>query len=793
MEKIKMPIIGKKAKLDKRTVMAFALILLLSTPLLATNLPSVNAQTKTKTYAFLSVIPTTAAFGQSVLINSWTTPQPPMIPGTSQGESREGYYYDFVKPDGSTFTKGPNTSDGVGSDWFEYTPDQTGTWKVKFRWAGDNLFEGVESPETTFIVQDTPAPTWPEAPLPEEYWTRPISAANREWYSIGGAWIQSTGRDSPCFNPYSKGPESSHILWKITTGMGGLIGGEFESTAYRSSAPSKIIMHGCAYFAATDGVHCVDVHTGKELWVPAKQMGSGSIFAIPGPVPYIWRISNDRFERFDAFTGQSTKNVTGMPSGSELESLLGSSRWRMNRQWMDSNGILYINVDDALERFIGTLAYDTKVSSTNFYAGVMWHLQRESMNSTKVYLNSYPYANATAVVVEEYEMPLQDLANMAFDTEAGIIFHSSNGGQYTAAIDAETGELLWNIKRDVYFEGQGVAMGGVGSCGATDTMRVYGFDLKTGAQLWESEPADYPWGGFRAYSSGGAYNKFYHLSYDGNIRAYDVNDGTTTWTFSSGTDLTGQTPFGTWPFYNNPAIADEKVYATTAEHSPTLPLKRGDKLYALDANTGTLLWSIMGCNSQLAISDGVLVASDSYMPVMYGFDKGQTAATVTISSKTVTKGSNVLIEGTIIDLSPAQPNTPAVSDESMSAWMEYLHMQQPKPTDTIGVEVKLTATDQDGNSYDIGTTTSDKLGNYAITGIPPNTGLYTINATFEGTKSYYSSEAGTAIFVSETSPTIPNSVAPPPSSDASTTYIVVGALVVVLAVISVMLLFRKHK
>ena len=144
--------------------------------------------------------------------------------------------------------------------------------------------------------------------------------------------------------------------------MGGLIGGNTEPQLTAHQHPQNYNAWK-SILAASDGVHCVDVHTGEELWKPAKSMGSGTMFALPGPTPYIWRIGNNRFERFDAFTGQSTKNVTGMPSGPELIPLLGSSSWRMNRQWMDSNGILYINIDDTLERFIGTLAYDTKVSS----------------------------------------------------------------------------------------------------------------------------------------------------------------------------------------------------------------------------------------------------------------------------------------------------------------------------------------------------------------------------------------------------------------------------------------------
>ncbi len=629
--------------------------------------------------------------------------------------------------------------------------------------------------------------------------------------------MQSTGRDTPCFNPYSQGPDSAHVLWKVQTGMGGIIGGTFGDTAYGSSAPSKIILFGRAYYSASDGVHCVDVHTGEQLWVPAKTMGSGSMFGVAGPTPYIWRIGTTKFERFDAVTGLSSKNVTGQPAGSYFTLLQGSSSWRQNRLWMDDNGILYINTDDILERFVGTLAYDTKVSSTNFYAGVLWNLERTGMNSTNVCLYNYTYGNSTAVILKNYTMPLQDLANIAVDTENGLIFHSSNGGRYAAAINAKTGELLWNKEQAGYFEGQGSAMNGVGSVGAEDTLSVYGIDLLTGRQLWVSSPSAYPWGAFRAYSSGAAYDKFYHLCYDGTVAAYDANNGTVVWKFSSGTDLTGESPYGTWPFYNNPAIADGKIYAATAEHTPTLPLKRGERLYAINAETGKLLWSIMGCNQQLAIADGVLVASDSYMPIMYGFAKGQTETTASTSTKIVTRGSSVLIEGTVMDISPAQPNTPAVSDASMGAWMEYIHMQQPKPTNTTGVKVHLTATDPNGNFQDMGTVDSDDLGNYALSWTPPVPGLYKVKATLEDTNSYYSSEAGTAFVVTEqpstsanveptstptqtpaptqtaASPTPSAVIIPPTSANPTTTYIAIGAAVIVVVAAAAALILRKRK
>ena len=57
---------------------------------------------------------------------------------------------------------------------------------------------------------------------------------------------------------------------------------------------------------------------------------------------------------------------------------------------------------------------------------------------------------------------------------------------------------------------------------------------------------------------------------------------------------------------------------------------------------------------------------------------------------------------------------PAVSDASQKEWMEYVYMQKPRPTDVTGVDVTLTVIDPNGNTYDIGTATSDSYGHYNL-------------------------------------------------------------------------------
>jgi hypothetical protein len=190
------------------------------------------------------------------------------------------------------------------------------------------------------------------------------------------------------------------------------------------------------------------------------------------------------------------------------------------------------------------------------------------------------------------------------------------------------------------------------------------------------------------------------------------------------------------------------------------------------------------------------------------------------------------MQGTVTDISDGakakvasgQFNiVPAVSDASMSAWMQYIYMQKPKPTNAVGVTVHLTATDPNGNFQDIGTTTSDASGSYAITWTPPVPGLYTITAAFEGSESYYQSSAVTHFNVvstpaaqptstppiqtppptsiptpTPTTPTPPTSptpsVAPPPEGGIPTvTYVAIAAAIVVIAVVAAAIALKRRK
>jgi hypothetical protein len=88
------------------------------------------------------------------------------------------------------------------------------------------------------------------------------------------------------------------------------------------------------------------------------------------------------------------------------------------------------------------------------------------------------------------------------------------------------------------------------------------------------------------------------------------------------------------------------------------------------------------------------------------------------------------------NLDVALKGTPAISDNDMDVWMEYMFHQRPMPTNAKGVEVTLSAIDPNGNLVPVGNATSDVYGNFGLSFTPEVPGTYQIFANFAGSNSY---------------------------------------------------------
>ena len=843
----------------KNRYFAVSLILLLSLSAAAL-VPALScAQTSianVPSNTYLVISPNPIGVGQTVNIMFWLDNTPPQI--------YSNYYYGWnytlsiTKPDGTVETQGPYESDPVGGCFILYTPTITGVYKFQATFQGATLditsgsmprglynWQTSKSRTVELTVQQAQIEGWPEVPLPTGYWSYPISAENREWYQIAGNWI---GQGSPAY--YTKAPDTSHILWTKQLTFGGIEGEAgwginwYTGLLYENKFSPRIISGRLIYnmwtgpgmFAAgtPSGVICVDMETGEEIWrnETMPQIAAAQILRFDsgfqsGTTAYLWTTAGTSWFMYDAFTGQlltTFKNATGGLSpvfGPNGEFLVYSLSGATNTltMWNSTKAVIPVNPRETAATY-----KPWTVKERSWADGIQLNVTVPDVpGAQSIQFTDYP----DGVIVAQSTI-----------TGFGLTPTFVHVGY-----DTKTGQQLW-IKN---WTNVGWGAGGPTSAGLLtftqargegcyaffqkETMQWHVINILTGQEKWVTQPLNrftdddysvYDW------SAQIAYGKLITDGYSGCVVAFDLATGNHLWTFDQGSSGL-MTPYGTWPTFGGVTVADNKVYFGVTEHTPNTPMLRGYRLYCIDIETGKLLWKMPGFFTSMAISGGKLVGYAGYDNQIYCYGKGLSATTVDAPDVNVPAGTALMIKGTVTDQSPGQTavgvpaaGTPAISDESMDAWMQYLYMQQTKPTNATGVPVKLTATDASGTVIDIGTTTTDTNGKFGLAWTPRNEGTYHIKASFEGTNSYYSSEDTTYIVVGEeqaspittSTPTPTQSdeptVAPPTTSAPTTaspsagtqpgaeitteTLLIIGAAIVIIAVVAIAAaLLRKHK
>ncbi|MGO8805527.1 MAG: PQQ-binding-like beta-propeller repeat protein [Candidatus Bathyarchaeia archaeon] len=346
-----------------------------------------------------------------------------------------------------------------------------------------------------------------------------------------------------------------------------------------------------------------------------------------------------------------------------------------------------------------------------------------------------------------------------------------------------------------------------------ETMEWLGYSLDTGTLLWGPTTTVFPQG-YQFFGSGlgigqnaaNAYGNVYVTGYGGEVWCYNTANGNLLWQFGNGgegntTNDGLNSPWGLLPTLIS-SIADGKVYFYTNQHGngAQSPYYKGEMLYCLNATTGKQIWAEEfqgGDNGGPGYPIG-LVASGEYVNYnmydnqVYAFGQGPSKTTVTAPDIGATTATPITITGSVTDISAGTtqaeqaadfPNgVPCVSDASQSQWMEYVYMQQPKPTNATGVPVTLSVLDVNGNYRTIGATTTDASGTFSYTWTPDITGNFTITATFAGSNSYYGSSAETHIYASAAPPT-PAPTATPLSGIASNTTLMYGVVAIIIVII----------
>jgi len=343
------------------------------------------------------------------------------------------------------------------------------------------------------------------------------------------------------------------------------------------------------------------------------------------------------------------------------------------------------------------------------------------------------------------------------------------------------------------------------------------YSTKTGAFLFETPSfASSPWATtYTVYNSEtNDLNNAYFAFPDGAMRAYSLTDGHLVWTSK---------PFASTEYANNAVpycyagvVMEGGLIYGYAGYSTLYqidPLPRFNMLVCINTTTGDTVFALNGGIDTSAAANGYVFGQSINDGNLYCVGKGTTSTTVNAPMTAITAGTTAIIQGSVLDKSPASsgedlmakyPNgVPAISDANMSAWMDYLHMQnstlQNTPPACIGVPVSLDALDSNGNYMHIGDVTSDGSGIFMYQWTPTMPGLYKVYATFSGTNSYYSSYAETgATVASAAATTTPAPTATSVPSNLATTgdlatYIIVGVIAIIIAIaIATVLNLRRH-
>ena len=628
----------------------------------------------------------------------------------------------------------------------------------------------------------------------------------------------------------------------------------YYSTSQYEPKFAPIIMQGILYYSMYPGSStypqgwaAVDLHTGEMLWtsdVKNEVLKCGQIINMITPnqygaLAYLWAIPLSAagfsapgayMSMYDAMTGAWILNITNTPSMTLTEDAGGNLigyyvntttnyvTGEVSASLSMWNSTRCINLSPYVSNYGGGGATADQWmwrpplgAQIDFEYGVQWSVPLPTEDTS---------GDSLTVMMSMFGMtfPSYILSIAAVQSDVVLLRGSTAGSSYLyqsgwseeGGFSAKDGHKLWGVVNRTQVPLSIIYTGGVWSGSGAyvqlteASLTIEGYSLKDGKKLWG--PTDLP--NVSPFSSLGANaivadGQIYIWLYGGDVYSYNIITGELNWEYH--TPSAGkESPYGhnsIWTFTVG-SIADGKLFVPEG-HMYSPPLYHGAQQLALNLTTGEVVWSIdaFDVTSGPAISDGVMTTLNAYDNQIYAYGKGPTKVTVTAPDAAYPLGTPIIVRGTVTDISAGSqqqavaanfPNgLPCVSDDSMTDWMEYVYMQQPKPTNTTGVKVTINVVDPNGNCYDVGTATSTTEGTFGLMFDPLVPGDYTIYATFEGTESYYSASSSTFIHVTE-APSVTPEPTPVPQAPVET-YFAVSTIAIIVAIAIVgILLFRKH-
>ena len=708
-----------------------------------------------------------------------------------------------------------------------------------------------ESKKFVLIVQEEPIPYAPISALPTEYWTRPIYAENTAWYSIAGNWLglgastfATTGQRGieGNVNPYTTAPNTAHILWTKVAAFGGTIGGEYggdETGNYYSTSQyepkfAPIVMNGILYYTEYPGssTHytgwkAINLKTGETLWTKntTEILRCGQILNMITPnqyggIAYLWSVPSSgggymaaqmQYNMYDALTGDyilsianaTTVQLTADENGDLIGYYVNASAGRRSITMWNSTrcinvgqgGTYYGGGSSPADNWMWRPAEGRLI---DFKHGIQWSAPIDTT------FQGNPITLGISAISDDYIL-------MSQASVAGSSFFQA-GWIMQAAYSKTDGHRLWGplnrteVMNSRVLYGSTTAGDGIWVEYDAASLTATGYSLTTGNKVWG--PIELP--NVSPYSSLGEQYLFYNgtsylWTYGGDVYAIRQSDGAILWEYH--TPPAGyESPYGAnslWTFTVG-TIADGKLFIPEG-HMYSPPLFHQAHQLAINITDGSLVWQIeaFDVTSAPAVADGVMVTLNAYDNQIYAWGKSATKLTVNAPAVGITTATPITISGSIYDLASGTQQEaiaarfphglPAVSDESMTPWMEYVYMQQDKPTNTTGVPISLDIIDTNGNYRHIGTTVSDANGKFAFTWTPDIEGDYSVIASFAGSESYYGSND--EAFFTASAPAASSTQEPQQPAPQTDMYVLgIGvAIIVAIAIVGLVLAMMIRK
>ena len=333
-----------------------------------------------------------------------------------------------------------------------------------------------------------------------------------------------------------------------------------------------------------------------------------------GPAPeapdFLWKTNITGIQSYvAAFNGKVF--VTTKTAVFALDRETGSILWNTTVPAPGSWPAVY-KIDDthlvignsSLDIETGRILWTSSIFSANpaafFVANVYSPEEKMFYVKTGSFVQGWDFSDPSIPPTKEWETYVSGggLVGSGVQYGDGKVFPGSYD-PHQMALDAKTGKVLWDTETKTPMVFSGSYYQDKFFRGGTHDNSLYCFNAATGEILWTFNPQTED--GYFCIGPAVAYGMVYSLNKDGHLYALDVDTGDLVWKYKGPATLM---------FPGNPVVADGKIYATTGQTASYTGQVGASEFACLAADTGQLIWKLpieaFAPRESVAIAYGIL-------------------------------------------------------------------------------------------------------------------------------------------------------------------------------------------